>query len=130
MKKILLYFAVLALATAAFVGCGPKNPEGEGFNAEHLWSGSGDWEFTWNSNEMLHHFSSNGTGYEINRTESTPQQAFRWELAGNRLTITHIIEMGGAVPLDYTVTTLTEYRLEYRDDRGRTISCSKVRGVE
>jgi hypothetical protein len=133
MKKILLSFALVALVALAFTACTPK--ETTAFDPSHLYSGSGDWTFIKDSGqgdeELLNHFNSNGTGYERNLTQNTPEQSFRWELVGQRLTFIHNVMGVDAIPRDYIVLTLNEYRLEYKDEfDGKIYSCSKERGVE
>ena len=57
-------------------------------------------------------------------------QRFRWELSfsNSSLTHIHIIEITGSesVPKVYTLTTLTETTLAYKDDFGNSYSFTKV----
>ena len=75
----------------------------------------------------------NGTVYERYNTDSTgttwdtgddvsesEAQEFTWSIDGNKLEQIHTIENGGVVPKTYTLTTLSDTSLVYRDDFGAT----------
>ncbi|MDR2891268.1 MAG: hypothetical protein LBV18_06745 [Alistipes sp.] len=125
MKRILLYIAAAAMASLAVTSCGLG---GEDFNEEFLYSGGGEWVSTQDVGDgpqRIHDiFRADGSG--TSAAEGDIPQAFTWTLEGDRLSFEHIIGMGGTVPKDYTVTTLTETSLVYRDNYGKTISCTKL----
>lgn len=126
MKKILRYLAAASLVGLFFVSC---TLLGKDFDASLLYSGSGEWvsnqTISGEQHEIHDKFLSNGTGSTWSVTDGAPPQPFTWELSGERLTFLHQMEMGGTVPKDYTVVTLTETRLVYRDGYGVTITCTK-----
>jgi hypothetical protein len=130
MKKILKLIASALMGALLAVACTPsETPPKEEFNAAFLYSGSGEWSFTANYGgtvQMLHKFNSDGTGWERNITEDTPQQAFTWTLVGSRLAFIHKGEFGQEVPEDCTVTTLTATKLVYKTSNGLAIiTCTK-----
>ena len=128
MRRILFYAVTAAFAGLFFASCAPAEKE---FNKEFLYSGSGEWVSTQDfgdGNEEIHDkFNADGTGSTWSVTQDTYPQPFDWELVGRRLTFIHIMETraGGVIPKDYTVTTLTETSLVYKDEWGNTISCTK-----
>jgi hypothetical protein len=131
MKNILKLLAAVLAGALLTVGCTPggTTPE-ERFDATFLYSGSGEWSLTRDfgdgPEELRHKFNSNGSGWEKNITlEQLEGQAFSWSLTGSRLTFIHDVEMGGAVPEDCTVTTLTATRLVYKTPGGSTVTCTK-----
>jgi PIN domain nuclease of toxin-antitoxin system len=134
MKKILLYATLLAATILLFNACSPKESGGDDWET-NLCSNGGEWVSTQTLAEVQHQihdqFRADHTGTTWSETDNV-KQAFKWELSGNRLTFIHYQEMTGeyGIPLDYTVTTLNEHSLVYKDEWGKTISCAKVRGVE
>ncbi len=131
MKRAVLYILAAVAGVVLAVSCSPNGTDGgEDFDKSFLYAGGGEWtlvrDFGDGPQEMLHKFNSDGTGHEINITaEQTEPQTFRWSLTGSRLTLIHNISMGGSVPEDCTVTTLSATRLVYKTESGVTVSCTK-----
>jgi hypothetical protein len=132
MKKLLYLIAAATFGALLAVACSPDGtePGGGDFDQTFLYSGSGLWSFNRDYGEgshvMHHKFNSDGTGWERNITEDTPQQAFTWTLVGSRLAFIHKGEFGQEIPEDCTVTTLTATKLVYKTPSGLAIiTCTK-----
>lgn len=81
---------------------------------------------TWKSGTLYEKYTS-GTGYTWDTSDDVDEseaQSFTWTLDDNTLTQYHQMEMGGIVPKQYTITTLTETTLSYNAN-GRTYTFSK-----
>ncbi len=132
MKKLMKYLAAALFGALVAVGCTPTPGGGGGndFDKSLLSSGSGEWSLTRDfgdgPEELRHKFNADGTGWEKNITlEQLEEQRFTWSLTGSRLTFIHNVEMGGAVPDDCTVVTLTATTLVYTTENGTRITCTK-----
>lgn len=129
MKKILFYIAAAAMTAMTLFSCGPV---GEEFNEEFLY---GEWVSTvplaGTNHEIHDRFGSDHRGSTKSFTDAdTDWQYYSWTLEGATLTRIHEMEMRSntrAVSVDeWTITSLTESKLVYRDQGGRTITCTKL----
>ncbi|MDR2882357.1 MAG: hypothetical protein LBU98_01040 [Alistipes sp.] len=133
MNRMIKYLAAaLFIGALLAVGCNPTPGGGSdgSFDKSLLYAGTGEWSLTRNfgsgPEELCHKFNANGTGWEKNITlEQLEEQRFTWSLTGSRLTFIHDVEMGGAVPEDCIVVTLTATTLIYTTENGTRVTCTK-----
>ncbi len=84
----------------------------------------------WQSGTEFEVYEANHEGYlwdsadEISETDT--KQKFTWSLESATLTQIHIMEMGAKIPKTYTVTYLSDTRLSYEDDFGKSKTYTKV----
>ncbi|MCR4827870.1 MAG: lipocalin family protein [Bacteroidales bacterium] len=77
----------------------------------------------WVRGTEYYRYDRNGDGATWDTSDDVDEseaQPFTWEYneTNNTLTLVHQMEMGGVVPKSYTVTSLTEDELEYKDRFG------------
>lgn len=63
------------------------------------------------------------TGDDVYESEAQP---FEWQVAGDQLTMVHMMEMGGRIPKAYTITSLTYNTLQFRDDYNQSFTYTRV----
>lgn len=120
-KKVstMLVFAFFALF---MVSCDLLTDEGKSFDKTLLYG-------TWRSGTLYYSYTSEGVGATWDTSDDVTEaegQAFTWTLIGDQLMQLHVLEMGSSVPKTYTVTTLTDTSLEYKDGFGVSYSFVKV----
>lgn len=82
----------------------------------------------WQSGTLFETYDLDSTGATWDTADDVTEaeaQEFTWTIEIDQLEQIHIIENGGVVPKVYTLTTLTETTLEYRDDYGVSKTFSK-----
>jgi len=120
MKKILFYFSAFVIITLLFASCSSDEPDFD----EGLLIG------TWRSGTEYYKYLANYTGStwdtsdDVSEDEALP---FTWNLVKSELQQIHLIEMGGSIPIYYTVVELTSSSLKYKDTFNKTFSFTKVR---
>ena len=121
MRRLRLLGVVL-FAIVAFASCGTrKDPTFDGSLLIGKWvNGTEYWRYdeggsgaTWDTSD------------DVSEDEAQP---FEWEFdeEHNRLTQIHIMEMGGRIPKYYTVVTLDNNKLEYKDNYGSHFIFARV----
>ena len=63
------------------------------------------------------------TADEVYESEGQP---FTWSIAGDQLTVVHQMVLGGRIPKAYTLITLNETTLCYRDNYNQTFTFNRV----
>lgn len=107
--KLLLGVVVLA----AMTGCGPSLPS-VNYDETLLY---GEWQ----EGTVHDVYKNDGTGYtwdtadDLSEAEASP---FTWSLNSDQLLVTHTLWNGTIVPKTYTITTLNERTLSYKDSYG------------
>ena len=64
------------------------------------------------------------TGEDVSEAEGQP---FTWSVESATMTHIHIMEMGGKIPKTYTLLTLNDSTLSYKDDFGVSFTFIKVK---
>ncbi|NLU40245.1 MAG: hypothetical protein GXX78_15310 [Bacteroidales bacterium] len=121
-KKKVATMLVFAFFALFMVSCDLLNDEGKSFDKSLLYG-------TWRSGTLYYSYTSEGVGATWDTSDDVTEaegQAFTWTLIGDQLMQLHVLEMGSSVPKTYTVTTLTETSLEYKDGFGVSYSFVKV----
>lgn len=122
MKKTNLLLTLVVFAATAIImsSCGQTEVEYD----KALLAGK------WQENTLYEVYKSDGTGYTWDEADDVTEeeaQKFTWTLTGDDLTQIHIMEMGGSVPKQYTVTNLTDTTLSYEDEFGKKHTFIKVK---
>lgn len=121
MKKLSVVIVSLCLITSTLSSCDLFNTN-EKFDKAFL---PGKWQ----QGTLYERYYSNGDGLTWDTIDDVTEdeaQPFTWTLTEDNLTQIHIMEMGGKIPKNYTVTILTPTRLNYQDDYGTSYSFTKV----
>lgn len=119
MKKTLFYLSICVLLSFLAVSC---ETEPTSFD-ESLLIGK------WQSGTLFYKYLANGSGGTWDTADDVTEeeaQEFTWKLIASDLTHNHILEIGGIVPKNYTVTELTASTLKYHDDFGVNWSFTKI----
>ncbi|MBP7965332.1 MAG: hypothetical protein KAZ12_01670 [Paludibacteraceae bacterium] len=64
------------------------------------------------------------TGEDVSEAEGQP---FTWSVENSTMTHIHIMEMGGKIPKTYTLLTLNDSILSYRDEYGSSFTFIKTK---
>ena len=64
------------------------------------------------------------TGEDVSEAEGQP---FTWSVESATMTHIHIMENGGKIPKTYTLLTLNDFTLSYRDEYGVSATFIKVK---
>lgn len=120
MKKrllLLLAFALTALIAVTFNACTSDDDE-INFDEQLL---VGKW--LQNSSQVYYVYNSDYTGKTWDESEVIEEQAqaFTWTLVADDLTQIHIMEIGGNVPKEYQVLTLSYGSMTYKDVKSGTV---------
>lgn len=121
MKKLVAVIVSLFLITLTLSSCDSFNKKKK-FDKAFL---PGKWE----QGTLYERYYSNGDGLTWDTADDVTEaeaQPFTWTLTEDDLIQIHIMEMGGKIPKNYTVTILTSTRLSYHDDYGVSYSFTKV----
>ncbi len=99
------------------------------------WAASSMIEGAADSCRLIYHFEADKSGYTYDEGDTSWEQfvsqgddngKFTWELEGDKLTTIDLMAISEAVaPNVFTITTLTETTLVWKDARGRTITFTK-----
>lgn len=115
------FYALIAFVSAVlFTACAPEEKSFE----KALMVGK------WKQGTLFEVYESDGTGHTWDEADDVTEeeaQKFTWTLEMDVLTQIHIMEIGGSIPKVYTVTELTEDRLSYEDDFGKSYTFTKVK---
>lgn len=128
MKKITRNIAVFILTTLIFGAC----IDPVYFDPNLLigkWSRPSPFATSENPGDEFFIYDEDGSGVTWDTADDVTEleaQTFTWTLNGSQLTQIHTIEMGGTVTKIYTLTSLTETTLTYKDDFGKVFSYSKT----
>jgi len=128
MKKITRNIAVFILTTLIFGAC----IDPVYFDPNLLigkWSRPSPFATSENPGDEFFRYDEDGSGVTWDTADDVTEleaQTFTWTLHGSQLTQIHTIEMGGTVTKIYTLTSLTETTLTYKDDFGKVFSYSKT----
>lgn len=128
MKKITRNIAVFILTTLIFGSC----IDPVYFDPNLLigkWSRPSPFATSENPGDEFFRYDEDGSGVTWDTADDVTEleaQTFTWTLHGSQLTQIHTIEMGGTVTKIYTLTSLTETTLTYKDDFGKVFSYSKT----
>lgn len=128
MKKITRNIAVFILTTLIFGAC----IDPVYFDPNLLigkWSRPSPFATSENPGDEFFRYDEDGSGVTWDTADDVTEleaQTFTWTLNGSQLTQIHTIEMGGTVTKIYTLTSLTETTLMYKDDFGKVFSYSKT----
>ena len=124
MKKLLFLTACLAsFVIISFSSC--ELPAS--FNEDFL---IGKWERPSNNGLECYRYDANyngvtwDTGEDVSEAEGQP---FTWSVESATMTHIHIMEMGGKIPKTYTLLTLNDSTLSYKDDFGVSFTFIKVK---
>jgi hypothetical protein len=121
-KKNLALLLAFGFFMLFMFSCNLLPDEGKSFDKTLLYG-------TWRSGTLYYSYTSEGVGATWDTSDDVTEaegQAFTWTLIGDQLVQLHVLEMGSSVPKTYTVTTLTETSLEYKDGFGVSYSFVKV----
>lgn len=117
-KSIILCFCSLVFLT---VSCDTQ--EDEVYFDQSLLIGK------WQSGTELEKYQSDNTGATWDTADDVEEeeaQKFTWTLEKDNLEQIHLMQEGGKVPKEYTITLLTSGELEYSDSYGKTKRFKKV----
>ena len=125
MKKLVFLTACLAsFVTISFSSC--ELPAS--FNEDFL---IGKWERPSSNNGLeCYRYDANyngvtwDTGEDVSEAEGQP---FTWSVESATMTHIHIMEMGGKIPKTYTLLTLYDSTLSYRDEYGSPFTFIKTK---
>lgn len=121
MKKFYFIWTVAIITVIiAFCSCSPTEPNFD----KALLVGK------WQSGTLFEKYLSGGSGSTWDTADDVTEaeaQKFTWTLEKSTLTQLHIMEVGGTVPKTYTITTLTDSTMTYRDDYGTSPKFVKVK---
>ena len=125
MKKLLFLTACLAsFVIISFSSC--ELPAS--FNEDFL---IGKWERPSSNNGLeCYRYDANhngvtwDTGDDVSEAEGQP---FTWSVESATMTHIHIMKMGGKIPKTYTLLTLNDSTLSYKDDYGVSFTFIKVK---
>lgn len=124
MKKLLFLTACLAsFVIISFSSC--ELPAS--FNEDFL---IGKWERPSNNGLECYRYDANyngvtwDTGEDVSEAEGQP---FTWSVESATMTHIHIMEMGGKIPKTYTLLTLNDSTLSYRDEYGSSFTFIKTK---
>ena len=125
MKKLLFLTACLAsFVIISFSSC--ELPAS--FNEDFL---IGKWERPSSNNGLeCYRYDANyngvtwDTGEDVSEAEGQP---FTWSVESATMTHIHIMAMGGKIPKTYTLLTLNDSTLSYKDDYGVSFTFIKVK---
>ena len=124
MKKLLFLTACLAsFVIISFSSC--ELPAS--FNEDFL---IGKWERPSNNGLECYRYDANyngvtwDTGDDVSEAEGQP---FTWSVESATMTHIHIMEMGGKIPKTYTLLTLNDSTLSYRDEYGDSFTFIKTK---
>ncbi len=126
MKKLFLFSALSSLLfIATSCGIGEKEPAFDGNLIIGKWVG------TFDGMDDYWRYDADGTGANwVPQQDVTEEegQRFEWEFdeEESRLTQVHIMDMGGRVPKVYTMTTLNDNLMVYKDQYGNSHSFRRV----
>ena len=118
MRKYLLLFSTALVLVLCFSSCTPIT----NFDESLLYG-------KWVDGTEYYRFDVDGTGATWDTADDVTEaeaQEFTWTLEGADLTIIHILQIGGAVPKYYTMTSLTATTLEFEDYTSKKFSYTKV----
>lgn len=124
MKKLLFLTACLAsFVIISFSSC--ELPAS--FNEDFL---IGKWERPSNNGLECYRYDANyngvtwDTGEDVSEAEGQP---FTWSVESATMTHIHIMKMGGKIPKTYTLLTLNDSTLSYRDEYGSSFTFIKTK---
>ena len=124
MKKLLFLTACLAsFVIISFSSC--ELPAS--FNEDFL---IGKWERPSNNGLECYRYDANyngvtwDTGEDVSEAEGQP---CTWSVESATMTHIHIMEMGGKIPKTYTLLTLNDSTLSYRDEYGSSFTFIKTK---
>lgn len=124
MKKLLFLTACLAsFVIISFSSC--ELPAS--FNEDFL---IGKWERPSNNGLECYRYDANyngvtwDTGEDVSEAEGQP---FTWSVESATMTHIHIMQMGGKIPKTYTLLTLNDSTLSYRDEYGNSFTFIKTK---
>lgn len=124
MKKLLFLTACLAsFVIISFSSC--ELPAS--FNEDFL---IGKWERPSNNGLECYRYDANyngvtwDTGDDVSEAEGQP---FTWSVESATMTHIHIMETGGKIPKTYTLLTLNDSTLSYRDEYGSSFTFIKTK---
>lgn len=125
MKKLVFLTACLAsFVIISFSSC--ELPAS--FNEDFL---IGKWERPSSNNGLeCYRYDANyngvtwDTGEDVSEAEGQP---FTWSVENSTMTHIHIMEIGGKIPKTYTLLTLNDSILSYRDEYGSSFTFIKTK---
>ena len=124
MKKLLFLTACLAsFVIISFSSC--ELPAS--FNEDFL---IGKWERPSNNGLECYRYDADYTGATWDTGEDVSEaegQPFTWSVESATMTHIHIMEMGGKIPKTYTLLTLNDSTLSYRDEYGISFTFIKTK---
>lgn len=134
MKKRNIIWGMLAMVLIAVTSCSKEEPTFQEADLLGLWQKTGTEEFVRFTNEK-DNTGEYKYGCEWNEGEDVFEEYltkygngwFKYKLVKSDLTEIHLMDNGGAyIPKVYTVLTLTEDALKYKDEQGTTTTYEKV----
>lgn len=125
MKKLVFLTACLAsFVIISFSSC--ELPAS--FNEDFL---IGKWERPSSNNGLeCYRYDANYNGVTWDTGEDVSEakgQHFTWSVENSTMTHIHIMEMGGKIPKTYTLLTLNDSILSYRDEYGSSFTFIKTK---
>ncbi len=124
MKKILRKIAPLMFVAtvATLTSCSDPLADVADFNESDLVG-------KWQSHTLYEAYKADGTGYTWDTSDDVTEeeaQRFTWTLTEDNLVQIHKMEVGGDIPMSYTITELTKSSMVYEDSYGTVTSFERV----